>query len=317
MILSVSRRTDIPAFFPEWFMERVREGFVLSRNPMNHAQVSRISLSPEVIDCVVFWTKNPAPLMPYLDEIGARFPFYFQFTLNAYGPDAEPNVPPLGRRLETLRALAGKIGRERIVWRYDPVVLSPTYDEAWHIETFGRLAREIAPCAGQCVFSFLDVYPKIAKGLRAMEGRVCEEAEMDALAKAFGKAARENGLPIAACAEAGDYSAYGVERGRCVDPELIGRLTGREIRAAKDKNQRPECGCAESVDVGAYNTCRHGCRYCYANFSAESTAARVARHDDASPLLVGRPEPGDKVTERTAKARKGNRENPAQGVLFP
>ena len=317
MILSVSRRTDIPAFFPEWFMGRVREGFVLSRNPMNHSQVSRISLSPETIDGVVFWTKNPAPLMPYLDEIWARFPFYFQFTLNAYGPDAEPNVPPLDERLATLRALSEKIGRERIVWRYDPVVLSPTYDEAWHIGTFGRLAREIALCAGRCVFSFLDFYPKIAKGLRAVGGRVCNEAEMDALAKAFGRAARENGIPASACAEAGDFSAYGVERGRCVDSELIGRLAGREIRAAKDRNQRPECGCAESVDVGAYNTCGHGCRYCYANFSAESTAARVARHDDASPLLVGWPEPGDKVTERTVKARKGSRENPAQGVLFP
>ena len=317
MILSVSRRTDIPAFFPRWFMERVREGFVLARNPMNHGQVSRISLSPEVVDCIVFWTKNPAPLLPYLDEIGARFPFYFQFTLNAYERDAEPNVPPLDERMGTLRALAGKIGRERLVWRYDPVLLSPKYDEAWHIETFGRLAREIAPYAGRCVFSFLDFYPKIAKGLRAIDGRVCKEAEMDALAKAFGEAARENGLPIAACAEAGDYSAYGVERGRCVDPELIGRLTGRDIRAAKDKNQRPECGCAESVDVGAYNTCRHGCRYCYANFSAESTAARVARHDEASPLLVGHVEPGDKVTERKMNSCAEIEDTPKQGVLFP
>lgn len=300
MILSVSRRTDIPAFFPEWFMGRVREGFVLSRNPMNHAQVSRISLSPEAIDCIVFWTKNLAPLMPYLDEIGARFPFYFQFTLNAYGRDAEPNVPPLGERLATLRALAGKIGRERIVWRYDPVVMSPTYDEAWHIETFGRLAREIAPYVVRCVFSFLDFYPKIAKGLRAMEGRVCGEAEMHALAKAFAASAKKYGLPISACAEALDFSAYGVERGRCVDPELIGRLTGREIRAAKDRNQRPECGCAASVDVGAYNTCRHGCRYCYANHSPKSTESRVALHDETSPLLVGHLADGESVKERTA-----------------
>lgn len=316
MILSVSRRTDIPAFFPRWFLRRLREGFVLARNPMNHSQVSRIPLSPETIDCIVFWTKDPAPLLPYLDEIGARFPFYFQFTLNAYGRDAEPNVPPLAERLKTLRALSGKIGRERIVWRYDPVLLSPKYDEAWHIKSFGRLAREIAPYAERCVFSFLDFYPKIAKGLRAVQGRVCEETEMNALAEAFGRAARENGLPIAACAEAGDYSAWGVERSRCIDPELIGRLTGREIRAAKDRNQRPECGCAESVDVGAYNTCRHGCRYCYANFSAESTAARVARHDESSPLLVGDVKPGDKVTERKLKSGAEKEGAPRQGVLF-
>lgn len=316
MILSVSRRTDIPAFFPRWFMRRLREGFVLARNPMNHGQVSRIALSPDAIDCIVFWTKNPKPLLPYLDEIGARFPFYFQYTLNAYGQDVEENVPPLGERLATMRALSGKTGRARIVWRYDPVLLSPKYDEAWHIETFGRLAREIAPHSGRCVFSFLDFYPKIAKGLRAMEGRVCEEKEMRRLAQAFGAAARENGLSIAACAEAGDYSAFGVERSRCVDPELIGRLTGREICAAKDRNQRPACGCAESVDVGAYNTCRHDCLYCYATSSAETTAARLAHHDEASPLLVGVVEPGDKVTERKLKSCAATENAPKQDVLF-
>ena len=300
MILSVSRRTDIPAFFPAWFMGRVREGFVLTRNPMNHAQVCRISLSPETIDGIVFWTKNPAPLLPYLDEIGAKFPFYFQFTLNAYGRDAEPNVPPAAERLETLRTLSGKIGRERVVWRYDPVLLSPSYDTAWHIARFAELAREIAPYAGRCVFSFLDFYPKIAKRLRAIDGRVCDEAEMRVMAEAFAATAKTHALPISACAEPLDFSAYGVERGRCVDPERIGRLTGRTISAAKDKNQRPTCGCAASVDVGAYNTCRHGCRYCYANFSPESTAARVALHDEASPLLVGHLEDGDKVKERKA-----------------
>lgn len=300
MILSVSRRTDIPAFFSKWFLGRVREGFVLSRNPMNHSQVRRIALSPETIDCIVFWTKNPAPFLPYLDEIGARFPLYFQFTLNAYGRDAEPNVPPVAARLETLRRLAGKIGKARVVWRYDPVLLSPTYETAWHVARFAELAREIAPYAGRCVFSFLDYYRKIGKGLRAIHGRVCGGAEMCALAEAFAASAQKYGLPISACAEAGDYSAYGVERGRCIDPELIGRLTGRECRAAKDRNQRPECGCAASVDVGAYNTCRHGCRYCYANHSPQSTAARVALHDETSPLLIGHLEDGDKVKERKA-----------------
>ena len=298
MILSVSRRTDIPAFFAPWFMGRIREGFVLTRNPMNHRQVSRIELSPETIDCIVFWTKNPAPILPYLDEIGARFPFYFQFTLNAYGLDAEPNVPPLTERLETLRTLSRKIGRERVVWRYDPVLLSPTYDAAWHIARFAELAREISPFAGRCVFSFLDDYPKIAKGLRAIDGRVCEEAEMREMAEAFAASAKNHRLPISACAEPLDFSSYGVERGRCIDPELISQLTGHTVRAAKDKNQRPECGCAASVDVGAYNTCSHGCRYCYANHSAESTAARIKLHDETSPFLVGQLEPDDKVKER-------------------
>ena len=317
MILSVSRRTDIPAFFPKWFMGRLRDGFVLARNPMNHRQVSRIPLSPAVVDCIVFWTKNPAPLLPFLDEIGARFLFYFQYTLNAYGRDAEPKVPPLAVRLETLRALSEKIGQERIVWRYDPVFLSPKYNAAWHIESFDKLAREIAPFAGRCVFSFLDFYPKITKNLHALEGRICDETEMRTLGEAFGTIGAKYHLPLSTCAEAIDLSACGVERGRCIDPALIESLTGCEIRAVKDKNQRPECGCMESVDVGAYNTCLHGCRYCYANFDPKTTTARVARHDESSPLLVGNMEPGDRLTERKLNSCKGKELEPEQSALFP
>ncbi|MBR1759567.1 MAG: DUF1848 domain-containing protein [Schwartzia sp.] len=316
MILSASRRTDIPAFFPRWFMARLREGFVLSRNPMNLRQVSRVSLSPETIDCIVFWTKNPAPLLPFLDEIGARFPFYFQFTLNAYGPDAEPWVPPLAERLATLRLLSGAVGRERIVWRYDPVFLSPVYDAKWHTARFGDLAREIAPFASGCVFSFLDFYPKIGKRLRALNARVCDEAEMRGLGERFSAAGKQYGLSLSTCAEAVDLSAFGIRHGCCIDPERIEKLTGRPVRAAKDRNQRPECGCAASVDIGAYNTCRHGCRYCYANFSPESTAARIARHDENSPLLVGGLEPGDRVTKRKTPTPKKSREHAGQGSLF-
>ena len=145
MILSASRRTDIPAFFPKWFIQRIREGFVLVRNPMNYHQISRIELSPNLVDCIVFWTKNAKPIFPYLKEIAEKYPFYFQYTLNAYGRDVEPHLPLLSEKINSLQKLSQEIGKERVIWRYDPILLSPKYDVDWHIETFDRLAKELSP----------------------------------------------------------------------------------------------------------------------------------------------------------------------------
>ena len=157
MILSVSRRTDIPAFFSKWFINRIREGYVLVRNPMNYHQISKINLSPKSIDCIVFWTKNAKPMLPYLKEIGEQYPFYFQYTLNAYGKDIEQNLPPLNERLKTIKMLSQTIGKERVIWRYDPILLSPTYNIEWHVEQFKILAQELSNYVETCVFSFLDL----------------------------------------------------------------------------------------------------------------------------------------------------------------
>ena len=307
MILSASRRTDIPAFFSDWFMNRLKEGFVLVRNPMNYHQVSKIELSPSVLDCIVFWTKNPGPILPYLKEIGESYPFYFQYTLNAYGKDVEQNLPDVDARIRTLQTLSDAIGRGRVVWRYDPVLLSPVYDLRWHTETFGRMAKTLAPYIGSAVFSYYDVYPKAAANLRGQRARPCEPAEMEILAREFSSIAEANRLTLKTCAETVDLAKYGIEHNCCIDPVLIEKITGRTIRAKKDANQRPECGCAESVDIGQYNTCRHGCRYCYANFSPKSVETCLRRHDRNSPLLIGRPESADKVTTRKMKPLRTER----------
>lgn len=301
MILSASRRTDIPAFFADWFMNRLREGFVLVRNPMNYHQVSKIELSPAVLDCIVFWTKNPRPIMPYLPEIGESYPFYFQYTLNAYGKDIEQNLPSVGERIRTLQTLSDAIGRERVVWRYDPVLLSPAYDFRWHVETFGRMAKALAPYVGSAVFSYYDAYPKVENNIRGQKARPCDPVEMETLAREFSSVAKANRLTLKTCAEAVDLEKYGIEHNCCIDLVLIEKITGFEIRAKKDANQRPECRCAESVDIGQYNTCRHGCRYCYANFNPKSVETFLRQHDKDSPLLIGQPESADKVTERKMK----------------
>lgn len=307
MILSASRRTDIPAFFADWFMNRLREGFVLARNPMNYHQVSKIELSPAVLDCIVFWTKNPRPILPYLKEIGESYPFYFQCTLNAYGKDIEQNLPDVDERIRTMQALSDAIGKDRVVWRYDPVLLSPVYDLRWHAETFGRMAGTLAPFVESAVFSFYDAYPKVENNIRGQNARPCEQAEMETLAREFSAIAKANRLTLKTCAEAIDLERYGIEHNCCIDPALIEKITGWAIRAKKDANQRPECGCAESIDIGQYNTCRHGCRYCYANFNPQSVETFLRQHDKNSPLLIGRPESADKVTERKMKPLRTER----------
>lgn len=296
MILSVSRRTDIPSCYADWFMQRLRAGFVLVRNPMNPRQISRIALTPDAVECIVFWSKNPAPLLPHLPEIRRMgYPCLFQMTLNAYGAEAEANLPPLPERIATLRTLAGY---GPVVWRYDPILLSEAYTVDWHIARFAALAEALEGCTDRCVISFLDVYDKIRSRLRTIGSHPCTETEMHRLAEGLSAAAARHGLTLQTCAEKIDLSAYGIEHGACIDSRLISHVLGCPVDVRRDANQREGCGCMPRVDIGAYNTCRNGCVYCYANHSPEAVARHAAAHDPASPLLTGRLLPEDRVTDR-------------------
>lgn len=309
MILSVSRRTDIPAFFPRWFIQRLREGYVLVRNPMNLYQVSRINLTPELIDCIVFWTKNPKPMLPFLNEISSQYPFYFQYTLNAYGKDVEPKLPDISEKIRTFRELSNQVGKERVIWRYDPILISTKYTVKWHIMKFKTLVNQLAPYVESCVLSFFDDYAKISKKILKIQGRECGEKEMHQLAEAFSSVCKEHNIQLKTCAEQIDLEQYGILHNKCIDPALIERITGYEVPANKDKNQRMECGCVESIDIGQYNTCLHGCRYCYANFNDHCVKIFMAKHKDDSPFLTGESEPGDKITIRKIKSfrvKEGN-----------
>ncbi len=298
MIISASRRTDIPCFYADWFCNRLREGFVLVRNPVNAHQVSRVALAPDVVDGIVLWSKNPKPMLGKLHLL-APYPFYFQFTLTAYGPDVEPHLPPKESELAgTFRALAEKTGPERVVWRYDPILTSPAYPPEFHVAAFGRLAERLRGYTKKCTISFLDFYPKIQKRLAA--AGICDmpDGEKRALAAALSRIAAENGMHMDACAEEIDLRGCGVAPARCVDGRLLSAQSGVPLRTGKDKTQRPACGCDESIDVGQYGTCTNGCLYCYANNSPAAARQNAARHIPASPLLCGFPEAGDSVTER-------------------
>ena len=298
MIISASRRTDLPAYYSKWFFRRLQEGYVLVRNPVNPRQVSRVSLSPEVVDGFVFWTKNPAPMIPWLDKL-PDCPYYFQVTLTPYDEQIERYLPSKRKViLPAVRQLARQIGPERVVWRYDPVFLTERYSVDFHKKAFAQIARLLRGNTVRCVISFLDWYPPMEKRLRPLAPRPLGGDEMRELAASFGQAAAENGMRIFTCAETADLSGFGVEHGCCIDRDLLERIGGRPLCAEKDRSQRAACGCVQSVDIGAYDTCPGGCLYCYADHGVGRTMRNLAGFDPLSPLLCSSLRPDDTVRER-------------------
>jgi DNA repair photolyase len=300
----VSRRTDIPAFYSEWLMNRLREGYVMVRNPMNYHQISKIELNPKLIDFIVFWTKNPLPLLPYIDEISNKYSFYFQYTLNSYGRDIERNISSIDSRINTFKELSKKIGNEKIIWRYDPIAISDKYTLDWHIKSFEEAARKLHGFTNVCVISFIDIYPKVKNNIKGKNINELTIEEMNYLAEKLSSIASQYGMELRSCAEGIDLSSYNIKHNSCIDGTLINKILGCNIIANKDKNQRSECGCIESIDIGQYNTCHHGCSYCYANFNPKSVETFSKQHNPLSPLLIGDLEIMDKVTIRKLKSLK-------------
>ncbi len=286
MIISASRRSDIPAFYGDWFMNRLRAGEVLVRNPMQPKQVSRILLTPETVDAFVFWTKNPEKFLPHLPEIDALgYSYYFLFTLTPYDATLEPGVPEKGKILDLFRQLSRLIGPEKVIWRYDPVVLTDRFTPAWHAETFSRFANELSGYTERCVISFLDEYRKVKGRMRDIHYHLPNTDEMGELAARFADAARCHGMALFTCSYDVDLSRDGIMHSRCIDADLIERISGRQLQhKKKDNNQRNRCGCVESRDIGSYNSCGHGCLYCYAVDSHPKASAAQQCSNTMSPL---------------------------------
>ncbi|WP_018084468.1 DUF1848 domain-containing protein [Desulfurispora thermophila] len=299
MIISASRRTDIPAFYSEWFWRRLQEGYVLVRNPMNIHRVSKVLLNKQVVDGIVFWTKNPRPMFERLHMLD-DYAYYFQYTLNPYGRMLEKNLPPLEQCVQTFRELSRFIGPGRVIWRYDPVILTGEITLQYHLEQFARLADKLAGYTRCCVFSFVDFYSKAQRNLRGVGAREIIWKEKLYLAEQLARMAVQYDLQLASCAEDMDLSHFGIRPSRCIDGELLASINGRVLRVEKDKNQRHSCGCAASVDIGAYNTCGHGCLYCYANYSRPVVEKNIALYDPASPLLCSKLTTEDVVVEKKA-----------------
>ena len=285
LIISVSRRTDIPVFYRDWFFNRLKEGFVQVRNPMNYSQLREISLKRDDVDCFVFWSKNPEPMLERLEEL-RDYPTIFQYTLNGYGEEFERNLPSIKRRIEIFKALSEKLGPKRVLWRYDPILLSKAISKEFHYEMFERISQELSGYTEKCTISFLDRYKKIEKCLETAGIIEFSESDMMEMAERLSKIGLNNGISLEACAEAFDFSPYGIKSGKCIDDRLINKLFGISVSSEKDKNQREECGCVKSVDIGAYNCCLHHCIYCYANAAKATVIKNRAKHDSTLPILI-------------------------------
>lgn len=304
MILSVSRRTDIPNYYSEWFFNRLKDGFLYVRNPMNFHQISEIKISPDVVDCIVFWTKNPLPMMERLDELEA-YNYYFQFTLTGYGNDVERNLPNKKTSvIPIFQEVSNKIGKEKVVWRYDPIFFSNRYNVQYHLKAFRSIAEALSGYTEKCVISFLDIYPKNKKNMDNLLSYDLSDSELREFAKELSNIAKENHIKIGSCAEKVDLDEYGIIHNSCIDKELIEKIIGCKLKINKDKNQRIECGCVESVEVGTYNTCKNGCVYCYANYSAKSVESNFQKYDPLSPLLCGHIEKDDRISTRKVVSLK-------------
>ena len=298
MILSVSRRTDIPNYYSEWFYNRIKEGFLCVRNPMNYHQISEIKITPDLVDCIVFWTKNPLPMIERLDELNKNN-YYFQFTLTGYAKDIEMNLPnKKTSMIPIFQELSRKIGKQKVIWRYDPIFFSERYTVDYHLKAFESIAKALNGYTEKCVISFVDIYPKNKKNMNKIAMYDLDEEALKNFAKKLWRIADENHMEIGSCAEKIDLGECGIVHNSCIDKELIEKIIGCRLKAKKDKNQRTECGCIESVEIGAYNTCKNGCVYCYANYSPKSVETNSAKHDPMSPLLCGHIEAEDKINIR-------------------
>lgn len=302
VILSASRSTDIPAFYSNWFMERLKAGFCTWINPFNQ---ERFHVSFEKVRMIVFWTKNPKPMLNKLDEMEALGykNYYFQVTLNDYVQEKlEPNVPPVEERIKTLQELSKRIGAERVIWRFDPLILSHDLTIETLLERIEKIGTSLKGVVEKLVFSFADIqtYRKVVRNLSGTDCREFTLEEKQRFASQLVKCNQTLGFQLATCAENLDLEAYGIAHNKCIDDDLMVRLfhddpilmdfLGAEYdmldgwtiaKSKKDKGQRKACGCVMSKDIGMYNTCPHLCRYCYANASNEVVLANFERHKNA------------------------------------
>ena len=306
MILNTGSRTDIPAYYSDWFFNRIKERYVLVPNPYNSKMISRISLDPAVVDCIVFWSKNPAPMLEKLDKL-KDYNYYFQFTLNPYRPDIENHLPAISKRIDTFKRLSDRIGKEKVIWRYDPVLTNETYTPGFHKEKFAEIAYELKEHTEKCMLGFIDHYQHIRTAVSRFNIQPLLKADIEEMAVSFKKTVDTCSIQLDTCTVKVDLTHLGIPGGLCIDNQLVERIAGYPISVRKDKNQRDICRCAESIDIGTYESCLNGCIYCYAIKGNYNTVKyNLNKHDKNSPMLVGELQEDDIVKERLVKSLRND-----------
>lgn len=300
MIINTGGRTDTVQYYTEWLLRRFSEGYVFSRNPLFPKKVVRYELTPDKVDCVVFCSKNYKPILPRLHEITDRFNTYFHYTITAYGKDIEPGVPSIEESMETLIKLSALVGKERIAWRYDPVLITKEYTIQRHLDTFERMAKVLAPHIDRCIFSFVEMYKKLEFNMPELVP--LSEEGRDSLALGLGAIANKYGIYIQTCGTNGDFTKYGIHASGCMTLDILGKANGIVFKNLKHKGLRQGCHCIESRDLGAYDTCLNGCKYCYANKKPKKAQENYRLHNPASPLLLGNVKPEDTIMQGAQKS---------------
>jgi DNA repair photolyase len=291
-LISASRRTDIPAFYAGWFMERVRRGTASWVNPYS-GTVATVSLEPSETAAIVFWTRNFAPLLKHLPELEDRgHRFLVHFTLTGLPRRYETHVPPVRAAARQMHALAGRIGPDRILWRYDPILVTEETGRKFHLENFARLARSLEGATRRCTVSFAQIYGKLRRSFTryGLPLPAMEAGERRSLAGELAGIAAERGIAMKACCN-DDLLQARVTKARCIDAEEIASLWPELRFAAAAGPTREQCGCSRSCDIGAYDSCLHGCVYCYATKDRETAGSRRRRHDPRGSVLIPPPAP--------------------------
>lgn len=294
MILHTGLRTDIPAFYSRWFLGRVREGSVLVRSPYAPHTLIRYRISPDLVDLISFCTKDPSPMLPHLAALRDYAMFWF-VTVTPYGPDIEPNVPPKEKVIEEIKRLGGSLGPRCTAWRYDPILLTDEYPAERHLEEFSRMARALRGSVDTCVISFVDLYQKVRRNFPE-----CREVPVQMrlrLGSEMIRIAAENGMRLKTCAEGELLAPFGADTRGCMTIADFEKALGEKLSPPKMSAGRKECACYLGADIGAYDTCGHLCRYCYANSDAAAVRRNMAAHDPQSPLLCGTVGPQDIIRE--------------------
>ncbi len=301
MIIQTGMRTDIPAFYYEWFLNRIREGYVLVRNPYHPSSVTRYSLSPDVVDLIAFCTKNPEPMLSNMEALQPYGQYWF-VTITPYGKEIEPHVPDKEKVMESFKRLSELCGVDSVGWRYDPVFIDQEHSVEWHIAEFEKMAGVLSGYTRTCVISFLDIYRKVKRNFPGAE----EVAKADRLrlGKAFIGIGAKYGMTIRPCAEGKELEPYGADCSGCMTVQTFETALHGNLSVPKRRsNQRGgQCACLLGVDIGAYDTCGHLCKYCYANTNAALVRENMRKHDPRSPFLVGNSMPGDVVHEAVQKS---------------
>ncbi|MBQ7599165.1 MAG: DUF1848 domain-containing protein [Clostridia bacterium] len=292
MIINTGQRTDIPAFYSDWFANRLREGFVCVRNPYSPNHVSRYRLDPSVVDCIGFCTKNPAPMFRYMDLLKDYGQYWF-VTITPYGRDVEPNVKDKHRLLEDFRKLSETVGINSVGWRYDPIFITERYSAEYHLRAFEKIAEALKGWTETAVISFIDLYPKVRRNFPEAQEVTAEQRL--ALGKEMIRIAGSNGMTLKPCAEGDELAPYGADCGGCMRISDYEKAIGRHLNAPKKKGARAQCSCYLACDIGAYNTCMHLCRYCYANSEPSKVIGQNRLHDPESPFLIGNYQDGDVI----------------------